>query len=72
MVGLQRSRWKRREVAPPIVRPHLVDYLYLSFTTNSIAFSPTDAMPLSLWAKLLMLGESGISAVAVLLAGARK
>ena len=50
--------------------PHLVDYIYLSFT-NSIAFSPTDAMPLSRWAKLLMLCESAVSALTVLLVAAR-
>lgn len=51
-------------------RPALFDYMYLSFT-NSIAFSPTDAMPLSHRAKLLMLCESAISAVTVLLVAAR-
>jgi hypothetical protein len=50
--------------------PHLVDYLYVSFT-NSIAFSPTDAMPLTRLAKLLMLCEAGISAITVLLVAAR-
>jgi hypothetical protein len=58
------------QLAPPGWHPHLVDYVYLSFT-NSIAFSPTDAMPLSRWAKLLMLTESGISAITVLLVAAR-
>jgi hypothetical protein len=58
------------QLAAPGWRPQLVDYLYLSFT-NSIAFSPTDAMPLSRWAKLLMLSESAISAVTVLLVAAR-
>jgi hypothetical protein len=42
--------------------PALLDYLYLS-TTNSSAFSPTDTMPLSSRAKLLM----GIQATAALL-----
>jgi hypothetical protein len=50
--------------------PHLLDYIYISFT-NAIAFSPTDAMPLSRRAKLLMLTESAISAVTVLLVAAR-
>ena len=40
--------------------PTFLDYLYLSFT-NATAFSPTDAMPLSRWAKMLMLVESAIS-----------
>jgi hypothetical protein len=51
-------------------QPHLVDYIYVSFT-NSIAFSPTDAMPLTRWAKMLMLAESAISAITVLLVAAR-
>ena len=58
------------QLAAPDWRPHLIDYIYLSFT-NSIAFSPTDAMPLSRWAKLMMLAESGLSAIAVLLVAAR-
>jgi hypothetical protein len=58
------------ELAAPGWRPHFVDYMYVSFT-NSIAFSPTDAMPLSRWAKLLMLSESTISALVVLLVAAR-
>jgi hypothetical protein len=51
-------------------QPQLLDYIYVSFT-NSIAFSPTDAMPLTHWAKMLMLSESAISAVTVLLVAAR-
>ena len=41
-------------------RPLFLDYLYVSFT-NATAFSPTDAMPLSRWAKMLMLVQSAIS-----------
>ena len=51
-------------------RPQVWDYMYVSLT-NSIAFSPTDAMPLSLHAKTLMGFESAISAVTVLLIAAR-
>jgi uncharacterized membrane protein len=50
--------------------PTFVDYLYVSFT-NSTAFSPTDTMPLSGRAKLLMLAQSLISIVTVLLVAAR-
>jgi hypothetical protein len=50
--------------------PKLWDYLYVSLT-NSIAFSPTDAMPLTRHAKLLMGMESAISVVTVLLVAAR-
>lgn len=49
--------------------PQVWDYVYVSLT-NSIAFSPTDAMPLSLRAKALMGLESAISAVTVLLIAA--
>ena len=41
-------------------RPQFLDYLYVSFT-NAAAFSPTDAMPLSRWAKMTMLVQSAIS-----------
>ena len=58
------------QLAAPGWSPHLVDYIYVSFT-NSIAFSPTDVMPLSRWAKLSMMFESAISAVTVLLVAAR-
>ncbi len=58
------------QLAEPGWHPRLVDYVYISFT-NSIAFSPTDAMPLTRWAKLLMLTESGLSAMTVLLVAAR-
>ena len=58
------------ELAAPDWQPELVDYIYVAFT-NAIAFSPTDAMPLSRRAKLLMLTESAISAVTVLLVAAR-
>jgi hypothetical protein len=58
------------DLAAPGWRPHFVDYMYVSFT-NSIAFSPTDAMPLTRRAKLLMLFESAISAITILLVAAR-
>ena len=51
-------------------RPQVWDYLYVALT-NAIAFSPTDAMPLSLRAKAMMGLESGLSAVTVLLVAAR-
>ena len=46
------------KLAAPGWHPELLDYIYVSFT-NSIAFSPTDAMPLSRRAKLLMLVRVG-------------
>jgi uncharacterized membrane protein len=53
------------ELAAPGWRPRLFDYLYVSFT-NSIAFSPTDTMPLTQAAKGLMLTEAAVSSVTVL------
>jgi uncharacterized membrane protein len=58
------------ERAPVDWHPRLFDYAYTSFT-NSIAFSPTDVMPLTQRAKMLMLAESAISATTILLAAAR-
>jgi hypothetical protein len=43
--------------AKPGWRPTFVDYLYVSFT-NVVAFSPTDTMPLSRWAKMMMSVQS--------------
>jgi hypothetical protein len=50
--------------------PRLWDYFYVSLT-NSIAFSPTDVMPLTRPAKALMAAESTLSAITVLLVAAR-
>jgi hypothetical protein len=47
-------------LAPPDWRPYFVDYLYLSFT-NATAFSPTDVMPLSRWAKITMAVQSAVA-----------
>ena len=58
------------QLAEPGWYPQLVDYVYVSFT-NAIAFSPTDAMPLTRRAKLLMLTESAVSSMTVLLVAAR-
>ena len=44
--------------------PDFLDYLYTSFT-NATAFSPTDTMPLTPWAKLLMMLQSFASLVTV-------
>lgn len=59
--------------------PHLVpkdweaaftDYLYLAFT-NATAFSPTDTLPLSRWAKMAMTLQSVVSLVTAALVIAR-
>jgi hypothetical protein len=58
------------EVAGPDWEPGFVDYAYLSFT-NATAFSPTDVLPLSRWAKLTMAVQAGVSLVVVVLVVAR-
>ncbi len=58
------------QLAPPDWEPAFADYLYLSFT-NAAAFSPTDTMPLSRWAKMAMTMQAAISIVTVALVVAR-
>ena len=48
------------EDVPPDWRPLFPDYLFLGYNTAT-AFSPTDAMPLTRRAKMLMMLESTIS-----------
>jgi uncharacterized membrane protein len=54
----------------PDWEPTFIDYLYLSFT-NATAFSPTDTLPMTRWAKLLMLLQSCVSLATVALVIAR-
>lgn len=58
------------KAAPPDWTPSFIDYLYVSFT-NATAFSPTDTMPLTEWAKLLMLVQSAASLLTIALVAAR-
>jgi uncharacterized membrane protein len=58
------------EMVPPEWEPAFVDYLYLALT-NAAAFSPTDVMPLSRWAKLAMAMQSVVSIVIVALVVSR-
>ena len=57
-------------VAPRDWKPTLIDYLYVSLT-NSTAFSPTDTMPLTPTAKLLMAVQSMASLLTIGLVIAR-
>ena len=62
-------------VSPPEMvaanwEPAYFDYLYLAFT-NASAFSPTDVMPMSRWAKVAMTVQSIISIVTVALVVSR-
>ncbi len=50
--------------------PIFADYLFLSFTSAS-AFSPTDVMPLSIRAKMLMMLQSTISLVNIVVVASR-
>ncbi len=44
--------------------PDFLDYLFLAYTT-SVAFSPTDTLPLSRVAKILMVTQSAIALIAI-------
>jgi uncharacterized membrane protein len=61
----------QQDLTSPIWKPSFYDYAYVS-VTSSIAFSPTDAMPYSKWAKVVMGIESMLSfaTLAVLVARA--
>ncbi|MGH3343474.1 MAG: hypothetical protein ACRDPK_11470 [Carbonactinosporaceae bacterium] len=50
--------------------PGFTDYLYVAFTTAT-AFSPTDTMPLSARAKLLMTTEASVSLLTIAIVAGR-
>jgi uncharacterized membrane protein len=50
--------------------PSFLDYIYVAFT-NATAFSPTDTMPLTPIAKVLMMIQAMISLITVALVAAR-
>jgi uncharacterized membrane protein len=50
--------------------PRFTDYLYVAYT-NASAFSPTDTLPLTRRAKMLMLLQSAVSIMTLLLVAAR-
>ena len=58
--GLGLSATGETQDLPPDWRPLFLDYLYLGYNTAT-AFSPTDALPLTRRAKMLMMIESTIS-----------
>jgi uncharacterized membrane protein len=64
------AQMENPRLAPNDWEPAFVDYLYLSFT-NAAAFSPTDVLPLSRWAKLTMLVQEAVSLLTVVLVVAR-
>ena len=58
------------EDVPPDWRPFFLDYLFLGYNTAT-AFSPTDVLPLTHRAKMLMLIESTISLLTIVIVAAR-
>jgi hypothetical protein len=58
------------DAASPGWTPSFFDYVYTSFT-NAAAFSPTDTMPLSEWAKALFMIQSLASLITAVLVIAR-
>jgi hypothetical protein len=68
--GTVHFQFPSMDSGPPGWRPGFVDYLYLSFT-NSTAFSPTDAMPLTRTAKLVMMVEATSALATALLVVSR-
>lgn len=58
------------DMAPKDWEAEFLDYLYLAFT-NSTAFSPTDTLPMSRWAKAVMLLQSLLSLAIAALVVAR-
>jgi hypothetical protein len=57
-------------LAPPDWKPMFPDYLFVSLTTAT-AFSPTDVMPYSRWAKLVMGVDAIISLATIAMLVAR-
>jgi uncharacterized membrane protein len=62
-------RFPQQQTALDRWAPAFVDYLYLSFT-NATALSPTDTVPLSAWAKLLMMLQALVSLLTLVLVAA--
>ena len=55
---------------PPDWHPGIIDYLFLGFTTST-AFSPTEAMPMTPRAKVLVMLQSSISLITIAIVAAR-
>ena len=66
-------RFPREDVDDPTLapwQPTYVDYLFLAFCTAT-SFGPTEAMPMTHRAKILMMAESSISLITVLAIASR-
>lgn len=64
------SQMATPHVSDPHWEPRFADYLYVSFT-NAATWGPADTVPLTRWAKLIMMLQSAISLVTVALVVAR-
>jgi hypothetical protein len=58
------------EYVPPDWHATFIDYLFLAFDTGT-AFSPTDTLPMTSRAKVLMMLQSMISLVTIIAVAAR-
>ncbi len=58
------------DAVPADWRPGFADYLFLGFNTST-AFSPTDTLPLTARAKMLMMAQSAISLITIVIVAAR-
>ncbi len=67
---LQFPQMENPHLAPEDWRPTFADYLYTAFA-NGTSFAPADAMPLSVRAKALFLGESLVSLATIAIVAAR-
>ena len=61
---------EKADGVPPDWHPGMVDSLFLGFTTST-AFSPTEAMPLSARAKILVMIQSSVSLITIAVVAAR-
>lgn len=55
---------------PPNWQPGIIDYFFIGFTANT-AFGPTEAMPLTERAKLLVILQSLVSLITIVVVAAR-
>jgi len=70
LVDFDFPAYEQREKVRPNWTPGFSDYLFLAFTTST-AFSPTEAMPLSARAKLMMMMQSVISLITISVVASR-
>jgi L-alanine-DL-glutamate epimerase-like enolase superfamily enzyme len=72
--GLRPSFAFPEDATPDLVpkgwMPTYLDYLYLAYT-NATAFSPTDTLPIRMWAKMTMMLQSSASLLTAILVIAR-